>query len=60
MTVEKVKFVTVTRTIDPKTRIHYLDAIDAQGQHWMAQMTHQEEPWLCYSQTWQLDLQQPK
>ena len=24
----KVKFVYVTRTIDPKTRIHYLDAID--------------------------------
>ena len=39
----KVKFVYVTRTIDPKTRIHYLDAIDENGQHWMAEMSHKEE-----------------
>jgi hypothetical protein len=55
----KVKFVSITRTIDPKTRIHYLDAIDENGQHWMAQMTHKEEPWLCYNETWYEDPQQP-
>jgi len=55
----KVKFVSITRTIDPKTRIHYLDAIDENGIHWMAQMTHKEEPWLCYSETWKEDPQQP-
>jgi hypothetical protein len=35
-----VKFVSITRTIDPKTNIHYLDAIDENGHHWMAQMEH--------------------
>jgi hypothetical protein len=29
MTVEKVKFVSVTRVIDDRKGIHYLDAIDA-------------------------------
>jgi hypothetical protein len=51
---EPVKFTHITRVIDPKTRIHYLDAIDNQGRHWMAQMSHQLEPWLCYTQTWKL------
>jgi hypothetical protein len=55
----KVKFVYVTRTIDPKTRIHYLDAIDENGQHWMAEMSHKEEPWLCFTDQWKKDLQVP-
>jgi len=57
--VEKVKFVNVTRTIDPKTRIHYLDAIDAEGQHWSAEMSHQQEPWLIFTRVWHKDAQQP-
>lgn len=55
----EAKFIHITRTIDSKTRIHYLDAIDDQGRHWTAQMTHQEEPWITYTQTWRLDPQKP-
>jgi hypothetical protein len=55
-----VKFVSVTRTIDPKTGIHYLDAVDAYGFHWMAQMDHKTEPHLCYTKVWYQDPQQPK
>lgn len=33
----------------PKTRIHYLDAIDDEGRHWMAEMSHKEERWICYT-----------
>ena len=57
--VEKVKFVSVTRTIDPKTRIHYLDAIDENGQHWMAEMSHQVEKWLVFTRVWHKDAQLP-
>ena len=57
--VEKVKFVSVTRTIDPKTRIHYLDAIDENGQHWMAEMSHQVEDWLVFTREWRKDTQLP-
>ena len=56
---EKVKFVSVTRTIDPKTRIHYLDAIDENGQHWMAEMSHQVEQWLVFTREWRKDTQLP-
>lgn len=56
---ERTKFVTITRTIDPKNRIHYLDAIDDNGQHWIAQMTHQEEDWITYKEVWKKDPQQP-
>lgn len=56
---EKVKFVTITRTIDLKTRIHYLDAIDDQGKHWMAEMSHQEENWIVFTRVWYKDPQQP-
>ncbi len=52
------KFVQITRTIDPRTRIHYLDAIDDQGQHWMAEMSHHEESWLCYTRPWCISAQQ--
>jgi poly(3-hydroxyalkanoate) synthetase len=52
------KFVQITRTIDPRTRIHYLDAIDDQGRHWMAEMSHHEESWLCYTRPWCISAQQ--
>jgi len=57
--IERVKFTHITRTIDPKTRIHYLDAIDENGQHWMAEMSHQVEKWLCYTDVWKKDVQVP-
>ena len=56
---EKVKFTTITRTIDPKTCIHYLDAIDENGMHWMAEMSHQEERWLVFTRVWHKDAQVP-
>ena len=56
---ERVKFTQVSRVIDPKTRIHYLDAIDEYGMHWMAQMDHKTEPHLCYTKVWYKDPQQP-
>jgi hypothetical protein len=59
MTVERVKFTSVTRTIDPKTRIHYLDAIDENGKHWMAEMSHQVENWLVFTRVWHRDEQLP-
>lgn len=55
----QVRFTSVTRTIDPKTRIHYLDAIDDQGNHWVAEMEHETERWLIYSRLWHKDPQQP-
>ena len=59
MSVEKVKFVTVTRTIDPKSGIHYLDAIGEDGFHYMAQMRTDVEQWIVYSRVWYKDPQQP-
>jgi hypothetical protein len=47
----------INRVIDPRTQIHYLDALDTQGRHWMAQMSHQEEDWIVYTETWKLDPQ---
>ena len=60
--VERVKFVSVTRTIDNRTGIHYLDAIGEEGFHYMAQMVHNinsDEPWLLYKKVWYKDPQQP-
>jgi hypothetical protein len=57
--INKVKFVYVTRTIDPKTRIHYLDAVDENGYHWSAQQETGVEPWITYKETWKKDPQQP-
>ena len=57
---QPVKFVSITRTIGPKSGIHYLDAIDENGIHWMAEMSHGVEPWLCYTKVWYQDPQQPK
>ena len=54
---EPAKFVFITRTINQQTGVHYVDAIDDKGQHWMAQMSHGVEPWLCYTKTWYKDPQ---
>jgi hypothetical protein len=59
MTVEKVKFVTVTRVIDDRNGIHYLDAIDENGNHWTAEMDSRQEKWLVYIKGWKKDSQQP-
>ena len=56
---EKVKFVTVTRTIDNRSGIHYLDAVDVDGMHWSAQMDSRQEKWLVYTKLWTRDPQQP-
>lgn len=55
----KVKFTQVSRVIDPKTRIHYLDAIDENGIHWMAQQETGVERWITYKEVWKKDPQQP-
>ena len=52
---ERVKFKTITRVIDPKTRIHYLDAIDTNGNHWSAEMSPKIEPWMVYTKMWKKD-----
>ena len=59
MSVEKVKFVTVTRVIDDRNGIHYLDAIDENGYHWTAEMDNKQEKWLVYSKLWTRDPQHP-
>ena len=56
---EKVKFTQVSRVICPKTGIHYLDAIDEDGIHWMAQMETDVEKWITYKKVWYQDPQQP-
>ena len=55
----QAKFVHITRVIDPKTRIHYIDAIDDQGRHWIAEMSHQQEQWIVYTKTWKLAPKKP-
>lgn len=50
----QTRLIHITRAIDPLTRIHYLDALDAQGRHWVAQMSPHEEPWLVYTDNWRL------
>lgn len=54
-----VKFICVTRTIDTKKGIHYLDAIDEDGIHWAAEMDNKQEKWLVYTRLWAKDPQQP-
>jgi hypothetical protein len=56
---ERVKFTQVSRVICPKTGIHYLDAIDENGQHWIAQMETGVERWITYKEVWKRDPQQP-
>ena len=57
--VEKIKFVSVTSVIDPKSGIHYLDAIGEDGHHWYAEMRTDVEKWIVYSRVWWRDPQQP-
>ena len=56
---ERVKFKTITRTIDPQNGIHYLDAVDVNGIHWLAQMETDVEKWITYKEFWYQDPQQP-
>jgi hypothetical protein len=56
---ERVKFKSITRVIDSKTRIHYLDAVDENGYHWSAQMQTGVESWITYKEIWKKDPQQP-
>jgi hypothetical protein len=56
---EKVKFTQVSRVICPKTGIHYLDAIDENGIHWVAQQEIGVERWITYKEVWKKDPQQP-
>ena len=56
---ERVKFTHITRVIGSKSGIHYLDAIDENGQHWTAEMSHGVEPWIVYTSNWKKDPQQP-
>jgi hypothetical protein len=59
MTVEKVKFVSVTRVIDDRKGIHYLDAVDVNGNHWTAEVRTDVEEWATFSRMWHKDPQQP-
>jgi hypothetical protein len=56
---ERLKFTQVSRVICPKTRIHYLDAVDENGQHWYAEQETTVEPWITYKVIWKKDPQQP-
>jgi len=55
----KVKFTQVSRVICPKTGVHYLDAIDENGIHWVAQQEIGVERWITYKEVWKKDPQQP-
>jgi hypothetical protein len=44
----------ISRAIDQKTGVHYLDALDELGRHWYATMSQHEEPWLTYIEHWTL------
>lgn len=64
---KKVKFVSITRTIDPKSGIQYLDAIDNKGIHWMAEMSREnllghwngQKSTQVFTVMWKKDPQQP-
>jgi hypothetical protein len=56
---EKVKFVSVTRTICPKTGVHYLDGITDDGLHYTAELSPNIEKWLVYTRQWSINRQQP-
>lgn len=55
----QIKFTHISRTIDPRTGIHYLDGVDEDGIHWMAEMRTDVERWITYSEFWRADPQQP-
>mgnify|MGYP007100130832 CR=1 FL=1 len=55
-----VKFVQITRTICPKSGIHFLDAISDEGEHYTAQMETGVEKWITWKEMWKKDNSQPK
>jgi hypothetical protein len=55
----KLKFTQVSRVICPKTGVHYLDAVDENGIHWVAQQEIGVERWITYKEVWKKDPQQP-
>ena len=55
----KLKFTQLSRVICPKTGVHYLDAIDENGIHWVAQQEIGVERWITYKEVWKRDPQQP-
>jgi penicillin V acylase-like amidase (Ntn superfamily) len=57
---DKLKFTQVSRVIDPKTGVHYLDAVDENGIHWVAQQEIGVERWITYKEVWKRDPQQPQ
>ena len=59
MMTNKLKFTQVSRVICPKTGVHYLDAIDENGIHWVAQQVIGVERWITYKEVWKKDPQQP-
>jgi hypothetical protein len=59
MTIERVKFTYITRTICPTTKIHYLDAISEDGIHYSAEMSPNIEKWLVFTKQWSANRQQP-
>ena len=46
------KFTYISRVIDPKTRVHYLDAIDGNGKWWRAEMKQEECEWITWTRNW--------
>jgi hypothetical protein len=56
---DKIKFTQVSRVICPKTGVHYLDAVDENGIHWVAQQEIGVERWITYKEVWKKDPQQP-
>ena len=55
-----IKFVSIVRTIDPKTGTHYLDGIDDKWHHWTAEMSQKVEAWMVHTKQWRKDPQQPQ
>ena len=56
---ERLKFTQVSRVICPKTHIHYLDAIDEYGEHYVAEMKSGIERWLVFTSPWKKSGQVP-
>jgi len=56
---ERVKFKSITRVICPLTGVHYLNSVDENGQHWMAEMETGVEKWITYKRVWYKDPQMP-
>ena len=53
MTTKPQKFKQISRCVD-QHGVHHLDALDEHGRHWYAKMSQKEEPWITYTQHWEL------